>query len=246
MVLVTGPTGSGKSTTLYTSLQELNAPNVNIMTIEDPVEYQVKGINQVAARPEIGLTFASGLRSFLRQDPDIILVGEVRDLETAEIAIKAALTGHLVMSTLHTNDAPSSMTRLTNMGIEPFLVTASLNMVVAQRLVRRICGECKEVYTPPPELIARLGVESADDVEYNKGVGCQRCRGTGYKGRMALYEVMTVSERLRETMLAGGHTGELKRIAVEEGMETLRMAGIQKILQTQTTIEEVLAVTMAD
>ncbi|GAB4314776.1 MAG: type IV-A pilus assembly ATPase PilB [Candidatus Sumerlaeia bacterium] len=246
MVLVTGPTGSGKSTTLYTALQALNSPTKNIMTIEDPVEYQVRGINQVQARPEIGLTFAAGLRSFLRQDPDIILVGEIRDLETAEIAIKAALTGHLVMSTLHTNDAPSSMTRLTNMGIEPFLVTASLNMVVAQRLVRRVCGDCQETYTPPKELLAKLGIDNAGDLQYVKGIGCQRCRGTGYRGRMALYEVMVVSERLREAMLAGAHSGELKRIAIEEGMESLRMAGIQKIIQNKTTIEEVLAVTVAD
>ncbi len=173
-------------------------------------------------------------------------MGEVRDLETAEVAIKAALTGHLVMSTLHTNDAPSSMTRLANMGIEPFLVTASLNMVVAQRLVRRVCGECGETYSPPTELLVKLGLDSSAGLNYTKGAGCQRCRGTGYRGRLALYEVMIVSERLRESMLSGNHTGVLKRIAIEEGMESLRMAGIQKILAGQTTIEEVLAVTVID
>jgi type IV pilus assembly protein PilB len=244
MVLVTGPTGSGKSTTLYTALSTINDPNKNIMTCEDPVEYQLRGINQVAIKPEIGLTFASALRSFLRQDPDIIMVGEIRDGETAEIGVKAALTGHLVLSTLHTNDAPSSINRLTNMGVEPFLVTASVNMVVAQRLVRRICSECKVSYSPPHELLHSLNVP--EDTQFCRGQGCERCLGRGYKGRCALYEIMVLTDPMRDRIMEGISSSALKRLAIQEGMMTLRGAGLNKILQGVTTIDEVLSVTAPD
>ncbi len=246
MLLVTGPTGSGKSTTLYSALSTINDPRKNIITIEDPIEYQLRGINQVQAKPEIGLTFAEGLRSFLRQDPDIIMVGEVRDLETAEIAVKAALTGHLVLSTLHTNDAPSSINRLTNMGVEPFLVTASINMVVAQRLVRRICENCKEVYKPSADLMAVLSVQDSKETKIYKGIGCDRCRMTGYKGRVALYEVLLVSDKMRDMIIEGISSSNMKKVAIEEGMETLRQSGTKKVLEGLTTPEEVLATTVAD
>lgn len=244
MILVTGPTGSGKSTTLYSALSTINDPRKNILTIEDPIEYQLKGINQVQARPEIGLTFAEGLKSFLRQDPDIIMVGEIRDKETAEIGIKAALTGHLVLSTLHTNDAPSSINRLTNMGIEAFLVTASVNMVVAQRLVRRICEGCKKPYDPPQDLVNALGLTTAS--QFFRGEGCERCHGSGYKGRCALYEVMLVSDLMRDKIIEGIPSTGLKRLALQEGMESLRMAGLKKIAEGVTTIDEVLGSTAAD
>lgn len=244
MVLVTGPTGSGKSTTLYSALSTINDPRKNILTIEDPIEYQLKGINQCQAKPDIGLDFAAGLKSFLRQDPDIIMVGEIRDKETAEIAVKAALTGHLVLSTIHTNDAPSTINRLTNMGVEAFLVTASVNMLVAQRLVRRICETCKQPYNPPSDLVTGLGLP-ADSIFY-RGEGCDRCNGSGYKGRIALYEVMQVSDNMRDKIIEGISTSALKRIAIEEGMETLRVAGIQKIAQGVTTIDEVLSSTASD
>jgi type IV pilus assembly protein PilB len=246
MILITGPTGSGKSTTLYSALSTINDPAKNITTIEDPIEYQIKGINQVAANPDIGLTFAEGLRSFLRQDPDIIMVGEIRDLETAEIAVKAALTGHLVLSTLHTNDAPSTINRLTNMGVEPFLVTASVNMIVAQRLVRRTCKECKEPFVPPAELLEQTQILSKPGDEFFSGVGCHHCNGTGYRGRVALYEVLPVSDKLRDATIANVGVDEIKRIGVREGMTTLRMAGNRKILEGRTTIEEVLSNTVAD
>jgi type IV pilus assembly protein PilB len=246
MILVTGPTGSGKSTTLYSALSTINDPRKNIITIEDPIEYQIKGINQVQAKPEIGLTFAEGLRSFLRQDPDIVMVGEVRDLETAEIAVKAALTGHLVLTTLHTNDAPSSINRLTNMGVEPFLVTASVNLLVAQRLVRRICENCKEVYKPSSDILAALNIQDSKEVKIYKGVGCERCRTTGYKGRVALYEVLVVTDKMRDLIVDGVSTSNLKRVAIEGGMETLRQSGTKKILEGITSPEEVLATTVAD
>jgi type IV pilus assembly protein PilB len=246
MVLITGPTGSGKSTTLYSALSTINDPAKNITTIEDPVEYQIKGINQVAANPDIGLTFAEGLRSFLRQDPDIIMVGEIRDLETAEIAVKAALTGHLVLSTLHTNDAPSTINRLTNMGVEPFLVTASVNMIIAQRLVRRTCKECKEPFSPPAELLEQVQILANPGDEFFSGAGCPHCNGTGYRGRVALYEVLPVSDKLRDATIANVGVDEIKRIGVREGMTTLRMAGNRKILEGRTTIEEVLSNTVAD
>ncbi|KPL11061.1 type II secretion system protein GspE [candidate division BRC1 bacterium SM23_51] len=246
MILVTGPTGSGKSTTLYSALNTINDPRKNILTIEDPIEYQLKGINQVQARPDIGLTFAEGLRSFLRQDPDIILVGEVRDFETADIAVKAALTGHLVLSTLHTNDAPSTMNRLTNMGVEPFLVTASMICSVAQRLVRRVCDSCKEEFRPSEELLAALGISPEQAGTLNVGRGCDKCHGTGYRGRMALFELMRVTDRMREAIIEGQTTTHLKRLAIEEGMLSLRQAGIHKILSGITTPEEVVAQTVAD
>ena len=244
MILVTGPTGSGKSTTLYSAISTINDIGKNIITIENPIEYQLHGINQVLARPDIGLTFAAALRSFLRQDPDIIMVGEIRDMETADIAVHAALTGHLVLSTLHTNDAPSSINRLTNMGIEPFMVTASLNMVVAQRLVRRVCKTCSEPFHPGHELREAIGL--GNDVEVNRGRGCNVCSGTGYKGRVALYEIMVVSDTMREMVVAGDSSGKLKQKAIEEGMRTLRMSGVKKISEGVTTIEEVLSTTVSD
>jgi type IV pilus assembly protein PilB len=246
MVLVTGPTGSGKTNTLYSALQSLNTVDTNIMTAEDPVEFNLAGINQVNIRDQIGLNFAAALRSFLRQDPNIILVGEIRDFETAEIAIKAALTGHLVLSTLHTNDAPSTVSRLMNMGIEPFLVATSVNIIQAQRLIRRICKECKIETHTPPEALMDLGFseEDAKALKTYKGKGCQTCNGTGFKGRVGLYEVMEISEALRELILIGGTVTELRRQAVEDGMLTLRMSGIEKVRQGITTIEEVLKETV--
>ena len=245
MALITGPTGSGKSTTLYSALSTINDPRKNISTIEDPVEYNLKGINQVAAKQDIGLTFSRGLKSFLRQDPDIIMIGEIRDHETGEIAIKAALTGHLVLSTIHTNDAPSTPQRLINMGIEPFLVSASLVLIEAQRLVRRVCKNCKQEYKPDDELLEALGVEE-DDAMFAKGKGCDTCRGIGTKGRVGLYEIMSVNDALRDAITTQMATNKLKRLAVETGMRTLRMAGVRKALQCVAPIEEVLAATMAD
>jgi type IV pilus assembly protein PilB len=246
MVLVTGPTGSGKSTTLYSALNTINDPRKNIMTIEDPIEYQLKGINQVQARPEIELTFANALRSFLRQDPDIILVGEIRDKDTAEIAVKAALTGHLVLSTLHTNDAPSTINRLTNMGIEAFLVIASILGVLAQRLVRRICDSCKEEFRPPEEVIASVGIPADQVGSLRAGRGCDKCHGTGYRLRVALYELMRVTDHLRTAIVEGKNSTQLKQVAIEDGMITLRQAGIRKILAGVTTPEEVVGQTVAD
>ena len=241
MVLVTGPTGSGKTNTLYSSIARINKSDTNIMTAEDPVEFNLPGINQVQVRENIGLNFAAALRAFLRQDPNIILVGEIRDFETAEIAVKAALTGHLVLSTLHTNDAPSTVNRLMNMGIEPFLVASSVNLICAQRLVRRICSNCKQPHpTPPPALIqAGFSAEDALSVVPMKGAGCEKCNNTGYKGRVGLYEVMEVSDDLRELVLVGASGLELRRRAVEEGMITLRHSGLRKVKDGMTTIEEV-------
>jgi type IV pilus assembly protein PilB len=249
MVLVTGPTGSGKTTTLYSALSELNKTTENISTAEDPVEFNLEGINQVQMHEEIGLTFANALRSFLRQDPDIILVGEVRDFETAEIAIKAALTGHLVLSTLHTNDAPSTINRLLNMGVEPFLVSSSLNLVVAQRLARRICNNCREPLEISREQLEKLGSipsELPDPVMLSKGKGCDLCSNTGYKGRVAMYEVMLMKDSLKELVLQGASAMEIKREAVQSGMKTLRRSGINKLLNGTTTIEEVLKTTVHD
>jgi len=248
MVLVTGPTGSGKSTTLYSALNTINDPRKNIMTIEDPIEYQLRGINQVQARPDMNppLTFAEALKSFLRQDPDIILVGEIRDAETAEIAVKAALTGHLVLSTLHTNDAPSTFNRLTNMGVEAFLVTASILGVLAQRLVRRVCDGCKEDFRPPDEVLESVGIKPEQASSLRAGRGCDRCHGTGYKGRVALYELMRVTDRIRMAIIEGRTATELKKVAIEDGMITLRQAGIRKILAGVTTPEEVVGQTVAD
>jgi len=248
MVLVTGPTGSGKTTTLYSALAELNKESDNIMTAEDPVEFNLAGINQVQMHEEIGLNFAASLRSFLRQDPDIVMVGEIRDFETAEIAIKAALTGHLVLSTLHTNDAPSTVNRLLNMGIEPFLVSSSLNAIVAQRLARRVCKDCKEKIDAPAQALIDIGVSPDEVGEFvlYKGKGCSTCAGTGFKGRIALYEVMRLNDELKELILNGVSTAELKREAMRHGMKTLRQAGITKIKEGITTIEETLRCSAAD
>ena len=248
MVLVTGPTGSGKTTTLYSALSELNTPKDNISTAEDPVEINIPGVNQVHVREEIGLSFAAALRSFLRQDPDIIMVGEIRDFETAETAVKAALTGHLVLSTLHTNDAPSTVNRLLNMGVEPFLLTATLNLIAAQRLVRRICKECREPIEVPTKTLLELGFteEEAATVVPMKGKGCRVCNDTGYKGRTGLYEIMPIFDELKEYILQGYSALELKREAVRLGMMTLRMAGLAKVKAGATTIDEVVRVTRAD
>ena len=246
MVLVTGPTGSGKTNTLYSSISRINVPETNIMTAEDPVEFNLVGVNQVQVRESIGLNFAAALRSFLRQDPNIILVGEIRDFETAEIAVKAALTGHLVLSTLHTNDAPSTINRLMNMGIEPFLVASSLNLVCAQRLVRRICNNCKIDDAVPPPALVNVGFspELAETVVPKKGKGCEKCNRTGYKGRVGLYEVMDITEELRELILVGASALELRRKAIEEGMITLRGSGLRKITDGVTTLEEVVRETV--
>jgi type IV pilus assembly protein PilB len=246
MVLVTGPTGSGKTTTLYSVLTELNKVGSNISTAEDPVEYSLVGVNQVHIHEDIGLNFAAALRAFLRQDPDIIMVGEIRDFETAEIAIKAALTGHLVLSTVHTNDAPSTINRLLNMGVEPFLVASSMNIVLAQRLARLICPNCKEPVEVTPQALRDLGTTNGEAFTCYRGVGCQNCAGTGYRGRIALYEVMPVWEELREQVLAGGSASDLKRCAVAKGMKTLRQSGLTKVREGLTTVEEVMRVTMAD
>ncbi len=246
IVLVTGPTGSGKTNTLYSAIAALNDPTVNIMTAEDPIEFNLAGINQVQMKEQIGLTFASALRSFLRQDPDIILVGEVRDFETAEIAVKAALTGHLVLSTLHTNDAPSTINRLMNMGIEPFLVATSVNCICAQRLVRRICTHCMEEVETPPQMLMQVGFapDEVKGLRIKRGRGCERCNQTGYKGRVGLFEVLLFSDEIRDMILSGASSIELKRKAVEEGMVSLRMSGLQKIREGATTLEEVLRETI--
>jgi type IV pilus assembly protein PilB len=247
MVLVTGPTGSGKTNTLYSALQSLNTVDTNIMTAEDPVEFNLMGINQVQMKEQIGLNFAAALRSFLRQDPNIILVGEIRDFETAEIAIKAALTGHLVLSTLHTNDAPSTISRLMNMGIEPFLVATSVNLIQAQRLIRRVCKDCKQEHPTPPEALIEVGF-SADEaraLRTYKGKGCPTCNQTGYKGRIGLYEVMEITDELRELILIGASALELRKKAIDDGMITLRESGLYKIREGVTTCEEVVRETVA-
>ena len=249
MILITGPTGSGKSTTLYSALSELNKPDVNISTAEDPVEYNLMGINQVQVRDEIGLNFSACLRSFLRQDPDIIMVGEIRDLETAQIGVKAALTGHLVLSTLHTNDAPSTVDRLINMGLEPFLLTSSINLIVAQRLVRKICTGCKAPVEISHEALMNIGVDPAEvnmGFPTFRGQGCSNCNQTGYKGRIALYEVMVMHEGLKELVLREASAADLKREAVKLGMSTLRMSAIKKMREGMTTIEETVRVTDSD
>jgi len=245
MVLVTGPTGSGKTTTLYSALNRLNTTETNIMTAEDPVEFNLPGINQVQMKAEIGLNFAAALRSFLRQDPDIIMVGEIRDYETAEIAIKAALTGHLVLSTLHTNDAPSTISRLLNMGVEPFLVAASTNVIVAQRLARRVCPQCKEPAPVPLQVLVNLGFnpEDAKTIVPVKGKGCITCSETGYKGRVALYEVLVIRENIKEGILQGASVIELRELGRKNGMKTLREAGMQKLREGMTSLEELMRVT---
>jgi type IV pilus assembly protein PilB len=248
MVLVTGPTGSGKTTTLYSALSELNKVTTNISTAEDPVEFNLPGINQAQMQEDIGFNFASALRAFLRQDPDVIMVGEIRDYETAEIAIKASLTGHLVLSTLHTNDAPSTIGRLLNMGVEPFLVASSINVIVAQRLARKVCVDCATDVQIRPEVLVDIGIppSEAKHVQLKQGKGCERCAGTGYRGRIALYEVMTMSEELRECVLNGASTAEVRKEAMRLGMVTLRGAGLNLLKAGVTTVEEVLRVTAAD
>jgi type IV pilus assembly protein PilB len=248
MVLVTGPTGSGKTTTLYSALSELNKSTENISTAEDPVEFNLQGINQVQMHEDIGLNFAAALRSFLRQDPDIIMVGEIRDFETCEIAIKAALTGHLVLSTLHTNGAPATVSRMLNMGIEPFLITAALNVIVAQRLVKKICAACKKPFEAPPQALRDAQVPEAHIGKFQlfKGAGCAVCSQTGHKGRIAIYEVMTASDPIKEAILNGASAAELKVAAIAGGMKTLRQAAISKLMEGLTTLEEVSRVTAAD
>ena len=255
MCLVTGPTGSGKTTTLYSALSDLNKEDVNISTAEDPVEFNLKGINQVQMHEDIGLNFAAALRSFLRQDPDIIMVGEIRDFETAEIAVKAALTGHLVLSTLHTNDAPATINRLLNMGVEPFLVTSSVNMIVAQRLARRVCSECK---APDPDknvealIEAGMSKKEAEECQPMRGTGksgggdCKKCGGSGYKGRVAFYEVLVMGDSLKDLILQGAATSEIKEEAIRSGMATLRRSGLNKIVEGTTTLDEVVRVTVGD
>ncbi|MEK6704844.1 MAG: ATPase, T2SS/T4P/T4SS family, partial [Bdellovibrionota bacterium] len=246
MVLVTGPTGSGKTTTLYSALTELNKQTDNLSTAEDPVEYNLDGINQVQVHKEVGLTFASVLRSLLRQDPDVILVGEIRDYETAEVAIQAALTGHLVLSTLHTNDAASTLIRLMNMGVESFLVVASTNTIVAQRLLRTICPGCRVEQKIPPEKLVELGLSAneVENVQCFKGNGCSRCHSTGYKGRVAIYEVLDFSQNMKEMVLRGESHLELKKQAIKEGMKTLRLSALTKVVEGKTSLEEAVSMTM--
>jgi len=246
MILVTGPTGSGKTTTLYSVLHELNNPNYNIVTVEDPIEYEVVGINQVAVRADIGLDFASALRSILRQDPDIVMVGEIRDNETADIAVKAALTGHQVLSTLHTNDAAGAITRLDDMGIEPFLISSSILMSCAQRLVRRVCTNCRDEFIPEPEMFDKLGMKPTTDAVFFHGTGCDRCKGRGYLGRVALIEALPVSEAVRRLIVKRASSAVIKNQAVSEGMKTLRMVGVEKATEGITTLEEVWRVTSED
>lgn len=248
ILLVTGPTGSGKTTTLYAGLTEINSPELNILTVEDPVEYQLKGVGQMQVNPKIDLTFASGLRAFLRQDPDVIMVGEIRDGETAEIAIQASLTGHLVLSTLHTNDAASAVTRLVDMGIEPFLVASSMLAIMAQRLVRLVCPHCRVEHEPSDEELRELGVSRSSLTERHiyRSVGCPECLSTGYKGRSGIYELMVIDDDIRNLILSGVDSGTIKKKAVSKGMLTLRDDGIRLVLEGKTTIEEVLRVTQED
>jgi type IV pilus assembly protein PilB len=247
LILVTGPTGSGKTTTLYSALNELNNPIYNIVTVEDPVEYQIPGINQVPTKKEIGLTFASALRSILRQDPDIIMIGEIRDTETAEIAIEAALTGHQVLSTLHCNDAPGAIARLDDMGIAPFLISSSVILSCAQRLIRRICPHCKELVTYPPKMFEDLGIDPAtfNDVQLYRGRGCDRCKNSGYAGRMAIIEAMTISDQIRKLIIARANTRELSKVAISQGMRTLRMVALDRAREGVSTLEQVMIMTSA-
>jgi general secretion pathway protein E len=246
ILLVTGPTGSGKTTTLYAALDKINSPDRKIITVEDPVEYQLKGVNQIPVKPKIGLSFATGLRHIVRQDPDVILVGEIRDLETAEISIQAALTGHLVFSTLHTNDAPSAITRLQDMGVEPYLLSSVLEGVLAQRLVRRICQVCRMPDTPVAADIEALGIEADPQTKLFRGRGCDDCRGTGYRGRTGIYELFAITEDIRSLILRRASSREIRRLAIEQGMVTLRQDGWARAVEGVTTIEEVLRVTQED
>jgi type IV pilus assembly protein PilB len=248
LVLITGPTGSGKTTTIYSALAELNKVDVNISTAEDPVEFNLEGINQVQMNSDIGLTFANSLRAFLRQDPDIIMVGEIRDLETAEVAFKAASTGHMVVSTLHTNDAPGTVIRLTEMGIAPYLVTSTISLIVAQRLVGKNCESCKRPITVKPEVLIGIGVDSSEIGSYNlmKGKGCAKCEGSGIKGRLAIYELMSMTETIKEAILNEVSMSELRVIARKDGTKTLRRAGLLKLKNGETTIEEVVNASVRD
>jgi len=247
IILITGPTGSGKTTTLYSTLSTLNHPDVNISTIEDPVEYILNGVIQTQTNNEIGLNFAAGLRTLLRQDPDIIMVGEIRDIETAQIAVNAAMTGHLVLATLHTNDAPSAVTRLENMGIEPFMISSTVIMCLAQRLIRKICEQCKESYSVEAEALSSYGYTGeAEEVTLYRGVGCNECSNTGYKGRIGIYELMEVTESIKNLINKRTSANEIKRLAREQGMRTLREAGLSKVLKGETTIDEMLRVTARD
>jgi len=246
IILVTGPTGSGKTTTLYGALDKINSPDRKIITVEDPVEYQLKGVNQIPVKPKIGLTFATGLRHIVRQDPDVILVGEIRDLETAEIAIQASLTGHLVFSTLHTNDAPAAITRLQDMGVEPYLVASVLEAVLAQRLVRRICGSCRVQDTPSAADLDALGVTAPPGTRLFRGKGCEECRGTGYRGRMGIYELFPITEDARSLMLRRAASRDIRQYAISAGMVTLRMDGWRRACEGLTTVEEILRVTQED
>jgi type IV pilus assembly protein PilB len=247
LILVTGPTGSGKTTTLYSALNELNNPTWNIITVEDPVEFQIPGINQVPTKKEIGLTFASALRSILRQDPDIIMIGEIRDTETAEIAVEAALTGHQVLSTMHCNDAPGAIARLDDMGIAPFLISSSVILSCAQRLMRRICSHCKEPVVYPARMFEDLGIEASafDGVQLHRGRGCERCKKSGYAGRMAIIEVMTVSDQIRKMIISRSSTREMGKLAISQGMKTLRMVGLDRAREGISTLEQVLVTTSA-
>ena len=247
LILVTGPTGSGKTTTLYSALNELNNPIYNIITVEDPVEFQVPGINQVPTKKEIGLTFANALRSILRQDPDIIMIGEIRDTETAEIAIEAALTGHQVLSTMHCNDAPGAIARLDDMGIAPFLISSSVILSCAQRLMRRICSHCREPVTYPPKMFEDLGIDPAtfSGVQLYRGRGCERCKNSGYAGRMAIIEAMTITDQIRKLIIARANTRELGKLAISQGMRTLRMVGLDRAREGVSTLEQVLLITSA-
>jgi type IV pilus assembly protein PilB len=248
MVLVTGPTGSGKTTSLYSALSRVNTPEVNVMTAEDPVEYNLDGINQVLVNDDVGLSFAAALKAFLRQDPNIIMVGEIRDIETASIAVKAALTGHLVLSTLHTNDAPSAIGRMIDMGVEPFLVASSVNLILAQRLVRKVCQNCKQPIELPDEVLRELQMTHEDAVGATiiKGEGCIDCNGTGYRGRQGVYEVMPITPKLREMILDRSSAGDIKKTAIGEGMLTLRRDALEKLKRGLTSVEEVLKETASD
>src|SRR5260221_314398 len=248
MVLVTGPTGSGKTTTLYSALSRINTPEVNVMTAEDPVEYNLDGINQVLVHEDVGLTFSAALKAFLRQDPNIIMVGEIRDLDTASIAVKAALTGHLVLSTLPTNDAPSAIGRMVDMGIEPFLVASSINLVLAQRLVRRVCNACKRPIELNDEVLRELQLDKAEakKATFVEGAGCVECNNSGYRGRQGVYEVLTITPQVRDLVLDRASAGEIKKLAVEQGMLTLRRDALEKLKRGITTVEEVLKETSAD
>jgi type II secretory ATPase GspE/PulE/Tfp pilus assembly ATPase PilB-like protein len=247
IILVTGPTGSGKTTTLYSALNTINTPDKNIITIEDPVEYKLKGIRQSQINPKAGLTFANGLRSILRQDPDIVMVGEIRDKETAEIAIQAALTGHLVFSTLHTNDAPGALTRLIDMGIEPFLISSSVIGILAQRLVRKLCESCRKTFKPSEKLLEDLGIPlPGGDLAFYRSEGCKTCKNSGYKGRIGIFELIIIDDKIRDLVLTKTSSSVIKKAAQEAGMKTLREDGLIKILAGQTSIDEVIRVTQVE